>query len=59
MYLSLGRLLISLGRDAEAIEWLERGINVFNTWTATQIADREPWDYVLEDTRLTLGLRMP
>ena len=55
MYLSLGRLLISLGRDAEAIEWLERGINVFNTWTATQIADREPWDYVLEDTRLTLA----
>jgi adenylate cyclase len=55
IYLALGRMLIMLGRDAEAIEWLQRGMQVYRELTATQIAEREPWDTVIEDTKLTLA----
>jgi adenylate cyclase len=55
IYLALGRILIMLGRDTDAIEWLGHGMNVSKELTATQIADREPWDTVIEDTKLTLA----
>ena len=55
IYLALGRILIMLGRDADAIEWLGRGMHVSKELTATQIADREPWDTVIEETKLTLA----
>ena len=55
IYLALGRMLIMLGRDADAIEWLERGMRVSGELTATQIAEREPWDTVIEETKLTLA----
>jgi TolB-like protein/rhodanese-related sulfurtransferase/Tfp pilus assembly protein PilF len=55
IYLALGRMLIMLGRDAEATEWLERGIRAYKELTATQIAEREPWDTVIEDTKFTLA----
>lgn len=55
IYLALGRMLIMLGRDNEAIEWLQRGMDVYRGMTATQVADRELWDTVIEDTKMTLA----
>ena len=55
IYLALGRMLIMLGRDNEAIEWLEQGMRAYRTLTPTQIADREPWDTVIEDTKTSLA----
>jgi adenylate cyclase len=55
IYLALGRMLTMLGREADAIEWLQRGMRVSRELTTTQIAEREPWDTVIEDTKLTLA----
>jgi TolB-like protein/class 3 adenylate cyclase/rhodanese-related sulfurtransferase len=55
IYLALGRMLIMLGRDNEAIDWLQQGMRAYRSLTPTQIADREPWDTVIEDTKTTLA----
>ncbi len=48
-------MLIMLGRDNEAIDWLEEGIRAYKGLTPTQIAERETWDTVIEDTKATLA----
>jgi adenylate cyclase len=55
IYLALGRVLIMLGRDDDAIQWLERGMQVNRGMTWTEIRNREPWDTVTEDTKTTLA----
>lgn len=51
IYLTLGRMLIMLGRDAEAIDWLERGRRVVSQRLPSQPRD----DSLIEDTKLVLA----
>jgi adenylate cyclase len=55
IYLMLGRMLIMLGRDTEAIEWLERGIHVEREQPPSKVAMRDLSDFVIEDTKLYLA----
>ena len=55
IYATLGRMLIMLGRDAESIEWLERGLRVAAEQPPSKIAEREPGDVVIENTKLYLA----
>ncbi len=55
IYFMLGRMSIMLGRDSEAIEWLERALQVFRQKSPIEIAQREPGDNVLENTKLQLA----
>ena len=41
--------------DQAAIEWLERSLQSFEQKSQTELANREPSDHVLENTRLMLG----
>jgi len=55
IYATLGRMLIMLGRDAEAIEWLERGLRVATEQPSSKIAERESENSVKENTELYLA----
>jgi adenylate cyclase len=55
LYATLGRMLIMLGRDTEAIGWLERGLRVVAEEPPSKIAEREPGDFVIENTKLYLA----
>jgi adenylate cyclase len=56
IYVTLGRLLLVLGHDAEAIGWLERALHVSEQMPPSKIAEREPGDYVIENTKLFLAI---
>jgi TolB-like protein/rhodanese-related sulfurtransferase len=56
IYATLGRMLIMLGRDTEAIGWLERGLRAMADQPRTKIAEREPGDFVVENTELYLAV---
>jgi tetratricopeptide (TPR) repeat protein len=55
IYASLGRILVMLGRDAEAIGWLERGLGAVADQPPSKIAEREPGDFIKENTELYLA----
>lgn len=55
IYATLGRMLIMLGRDADAIGWLERGLRVMAEQPPSKIAEREPGDFAIENTKLYLA----
>jgi adenylate cyclase len=55
IYATLGRMLIMLGRDTEAIGWLERGLRVVAEQPPSKIAESEPGDFVIENTKLYLA----
>jgi tetratricopeptide (TPR) repeat protein len=56
IYSTLGRLLLVLGRDNEAIGWLERGLRAEAAMTPSEIAERQPGDYVIESTKAYLAI---
>jgi adenylate cyclase len=56
IYATLGRLSLVLGRNDEAIAWLERGLRVIAEMPPSRIADRQPGDYVIESTRIYLAI---
>jgi len=55
IYASLGRMLIMLGRDADAIGWLERALRAVAEQPASKIAERDPGDFVRENIELYLA----
>ena len=55
IYASLGRMLIMLERDADAVEWLERGLRAVADQPPSKIAEREPGDFVRENIELYLA----
>jgi TolB-like protein/class 3 adenylate cyclase/rhodanese-related sulfurtransferase len=55
IYAMLGRMLIMLGRDTEAIGWLERGLGVVAAQPSSKTAEREPGDFAIENTKLYLA----
>jgi adenylate cyclase len=56
IYATLGRLLLVVGRDAEAIGWLERGLHATAELSPAKIAERQPGDYVIESTKVYLAI---
>ena len=53
IYFTLGRTLLLLGRDAEAIEWLERGRHVLSEQLPSQSRDAD--NALVEDIKLDLA----
>jgi TolB-like protein/class 3 adenylate cyclase/rhodanese-related sulfurtransferase len=56
LYVTLGRLLLMLGRDAEATGWLERGLDLVAQMPPSKMAERQAGDYVIERTKLFLAI---
>jgi tetratricopeptide (TPR) repeat protein len=55
IYLTIGRMLIMLGRDAEAIPWLEQAFDIVRQWPQSRIAARDSDDYTIENTKILLA----
>jgi adenylate cyclase len=55
IYATLGRMLIMLGRDAEAIGWLERGLRVEAEQPHSQVVEGELRNFAIERTKLYLA----
>jgi adenylate cyclase len=56
IYVTLGRLLIMSGRDAEAIGWLERSLGVTEQRPTSTIVERDSSDYAIENGKLYLAI---
>jgi adenylate cyclase len=55
IYATLGRMLVMLGRDKEAIDWLEQGLHLENQMPRSKAEERAPDDYAIENTKLYLA----
>ena len=55
IYFMLGRMALLLGRDTDAIEWLQRALHDYNQKSPSELAARDPSDVFFEATKFDLG----